>query len=374
MTEPPLTNTYVDEILEELFQVEEGYIDRGTPTYIITPRDRGDNRLCVKKSFRELAERIRGKGYLPRLSRVEGGYQIMILRKRQHGTPSYKKNIILFMATLGTVFLDGYLRSNNPILTQVLMIDTPVWGNAIIFALGIITIFGLHELGHKAFSMLRGIEASMPYFIPAPPGMGGTFGAVITQKEPPINRDDLFDLGLSGPLMGFIATVFVGIVGLKLSFVVPEANLTRWMLEFPEVGFTSLPFPPLLDLLSKWLKPTPDGYILLMHPLGFAAWVGCLITFLNLIPAWQLDGGHVSRSLLGKEVHRVVSVAGVLIMAISGYFVMAAMVLFFMIRGGGGGVELLDDVSPLSRSRKLAVVLYLVIIGLSLVMIFPFMI
>lgn len=370
LTEAPLTNPLVDGALKELFQVEEEFYNHGTPTYIVSPM-KEEGSQSMKQAFKELAERIRDIGYLPHLKRFEGRYKISILRRPSHKKTGYKRNIILFIATLGTVFFDGYLRSNNPVLTQILMTDIPAWGNAIIFTLGIIAIFGLHELGHKALSMLRGIEASMPYFIPGPPGMGGTFGAVITQKDPPVNRDDLFDLGLSGPLTGFIATCLVAVIGLKLSFVVPAANLTSWMTEFPEVGFTSLPFPLLLDLLSKWLRPTPEGHILLMHPLGFAAWVGCLITFLNLIPAWQLDGGHISRSLLGKDVHKIVSFAGILLMAISGYFVMAALVLFFLLRGGGRELELLDDISPLSRTRKFAVVLYLAMVALTLVMIFP---
>jgi hypothetical protein len=75
-------------------------------------------------------------------------------------------------------------------------------------ALGIILIFGIHEMGHKFASQRRGVKASWPFFIPAPPGMGGTFGAIISQDEPPSNRDDLFDLGIAGPFFGFVAFFF----------------------------------------------------------------------------------------------------------------------------------------------------------------------
>ena len=106
-------------------------------------------------------------------------------------------------------------------LTEELMKGAPVFVNALMFTFAVTIIFGLHELGHKYVSMRRGVPASLPYFIPAPPGMGGTLGAVITQREPPVNRDALFDLGMAGPLTGVLVTVVMGVIGLRLSFVVP---------------------------------------------------------------------------------------------------------------------------------------------------------
>lgn len=212
----------------------------------------------------------------------------------------------------------------------------------------------------------------MPYFIPAPPGLGGTFGAVITQKEPPTNRDDLFDLGLSGPLVGFLVTVLVTIVGLKLSFIVPADDVAAWMVAFPEVRFQSIPFPLLIDYLAQLFRPTPEGMVMILHPVGFAAWVGCIVTFINLMPSWQLDGGHISRALLGEANHKMLSVVGILLMLLSGYFIMAVMLAFFMMRSGGRSASLLDDVSPLSLSRKLLALVYLGMIVLTLVALYPF--
>jgi membrane-associated protease RseP (regulator of RpoE activity) len=148
--------------------------------------------------------------------------------------------------------------------------------------------------------------------------------------------------------------------------------VTFWMASFPEVRFQSIPFPILLDYLSSILRPAPEGMILILHPVGFAAWVGCLVTFINLIPAWQLDGGHISRALLGKSYHKVMSVAGIAIMMLSGYFIMAVMIAFFMMRTHQGDDGPLDDVSPLSLSRKLLTLVYLAMIALTLVALFPF--
>jgi membrane-associated protease RseP (regulator of RpoE activity) len=358
--------------VERYFEVGKSYWERTTPTFIVRPRGEGYQQYLIKDAFKNLAEEIKPYGYLPRLRWIVSNYQISILKKsKENVEPSQHRNILLFAATLVTVFIDGFLRSNNPILTQDLMKGTPVFFNALLFTFAIITIFGLHELGHKAVSLLKRIDSSMPYFIPAPPGLGGTFGAVITQREPPLNRDALFDLGLSGPLVGFMVTTIIGIIGLNLSFVVPTQQITEWMVVFPDVRFQQIPMPVLLEVLSSWIKPAPDGMTLVMHPVAFASWVGCVLTFINLIPSWQLDGGHIIRALVGKETHKIVSVAGILLLILSGYVFMGVVVAFFLMRGNES-IEPLDDLSPLSISRRLGMLIYFLIMALTLVALLPF--
>jgi membrane-associated protease RseP (regulator of RpoE activity) len=364
-----ISDPEIEEAIERHFNVHDSYFYLDAPTYIVTPID---SQGSMKTHFEALVGEIRPHGYLPWLTEDIDKYQIELKRIRQTGPRSNRRNIYLFIATIATVFLDGYLRSNNPVLTQIMMPNTPVYMNALMFTVAIIAIFGLHELGHKAATILRGVDASMPYFIPAPPGMGGTFGAVITQKEPPTNRDALFDLGISGPLVGFIVTILVTIVGLRLSFVVPLEEVNGWMAMFPEIRFQSIPFPLILEWLSTTLRPVSEDMVLILHPVGFAAWVGSLVTFINLIPAWQLDGGHISRSLLGKSNHKIMSIAGVFILLLSGYFVMAVMVAFFMMRTGDRGDSPLDDISPLSTSRKLLVLVYLGMMVATIVTLVPF--
>ena len=367
-----ITDPVVEEAVERLFIIEDRYSDMNVPTFVVRPREEGDRRWLLKDGFKKLVAELRYLNYLPKLSRETDRYLISVFPRPQARPQKYNRNLILLAVTSGTIFLDGYLRSNNPVLTVALMPSTPIYANALMFTLAILGIFGLHELGHKLLAMRRGVEASMPYFIPAPPGLGGTFGAVITQKEPPVNRDSLFDLGLSGPLVGFLMTILVAVIGLSLSFIVPLSEVDKWAVLFPEVRFQSIPFPILLELISSALRPTPADMVLILHPVGFAAWVGTLVTFINLIPAWQLDGGHISRSLLGEANHKIISVAGILLLLISGYFVMAIMIAFFMIRSGGDTGGPLDDVSPLSLSRKLLSLFYLAMIFLTLVALFPF--
>jgi membrane-associated protease RseP (regulator of RpoE activity) len=367
-----ISDPKIEEAIERHFNVHDSYFYLDAPNYVVTPIDAQDPQMSVKAHFEALVEEIRPYGHLPWLTKDIDRYRIELKKVRQTGPQSHRRNLYLFIATIATVFLDGYLRSNNPVLTEIMMPDTPIYMNALMFTVAIIAIFGLHELGHKAVTVLRGVDASMPYFIPAPPGMGGTFGAVITQKEPPTNRDALFDLGLSGPLVGFIVTILVTIVGIQLSFVVPLEEVNGWMALFPEIRFQSIPFPLILEWLSNTLRPVPEDMVLILHPVGFAAWVGSLVTFINLIPAWQLDGGHISRSLLGKYYHKIMSIAGIFILLLSGYVIMAVMVAFFMMRTTEGGDSPLDDVSPLSTSRKLLVLVYLGMMVLTIVSLFPF--
>ena len=372
MTGYYIADPAVEESIEGLFQVQDRYFYLDQPTYVVKPLGTGSPKLLMKEAFVRLADDLRDLGYLPKLSHEVDRYLITLVRAPPRTPPVYRRNLILLGVTAATIYLDGYLRSNNPILTEILMPGTSAFINAFYFTLSILAVFGLHEIGHKAVSTLRGIEASMPYFIPAPPGMGGTFGAVITQKEPPTNRDALFDLGFSGPLIGFLVTVVVAVVGLKLSYIVPLEETMTWMAMFPDVRLQQIPFPLLIRMISDALIQVPDGMVLILHPVAFAAWVGSLVTFINLIPAWQLDGGHISRALLGGPYHKIMSIVGVVMLLVSGYYIMAVMIAFFMMRSGGDDGGPLDDISPLSHSRKLMVIAYLAMMALTLVALFPF--
>jgi Zn-dependent protease len=361
----------VEESIGDYFEIQEKYFYLDQPTFIVAPLGTGNQKLLVKDAFRRLTKDLRPLGYLPKISLEVDRHLITVVRAPPRSPPKYSRNILLLAATTATIYVDGYLRSNNPILTSILMPGTPAYINALFFTLSILAVFGLHELGHKAVTVIRGVEASMPYFIPAPPGMGGTFGAVITQKEPPTNRDALFDLGISGPFVGFLVTAIVATIGLKLSYIVPLEETMNWMVMFPEVRLQQMPLPLMLRMLADSLMPVPDGMVLILHPVAFAAWVGCLVTFINLIPAWQLDGGHISRALLGGSYHKIMSFVGVVMLLISGYYIMAIMIAFFMMRSDGDAGGPLDEISPLSLSRKLFTIVYLAMMALTLVSLFP---
>ena len=259
-------------------------------------------------------------------------------------------NLLLFLLTVGTTLGAGYLQSVSLVRLGVL---ESAWHGAIAFCLGILGIVGSHEMGHKLMANRRGIEASFPYFIPAPTFIG-TFGAVIRMRSRPQNRNSLFDVGAAGPIAGILVAIPVTILGLAWSFPMPIESAEG----------IALSEPLLFQWLGNWLVRLPSESALLLHPLAFAGWVGMLITMLNLMPVGMLDGGHISRALFGGRrlfrlaffelsLARVISLIGVLVTAILGYWLMALLMLFFGVRGHPGPV---DDALPLSNGRKILAV------------------
>ena len=365
MSDMPFGDLRVEEALGRYFNIEDQYIYYDQTRYIVSLKNHMTTPEQVKEGFHSFIGEIRQYNYLAKLSIEDVGYLIIPFKMPREESQSYRTNIILFAATFITVFFDGYMRSETRLLTEALMPGVSPYLNAFLFTISLLGIFGIHELGHKYATIKKGISASMPYFIPAPPGMGGTFGAVITQKEPPVNRDDLFDMGFSGPFVGFIITIIVTIIGLKLSFIVSPSEILQWSYLFPDVQLQALQIPRLIEFIWAIIGPNMGANQLILHPVAFAAWVGCLITFLNLIPVWQLDGGHIIRAVFGKKYHKPISYVGLLLMMASGFTVMAVLIGFFTLRANFKADTLLDEISPLSKSRKALMVIYLLMLFLT---------
>lgn len=170
------------------------------------------------------------------------------------------------------------------------------------FAVAVLGVLGIHELGHYVLSRYHRVSASLPYFIPFPT-LIGTMGAVIRMKGRIPDRKALFDIGVAGPLAGLLAAVIVSVVGLYLPPVqVPQAVLNSPMALEVEFGY-----PPLLRFLS-WATGQPLEYeapTKSVNPVLFGGWVGMFVTFLNLLPVGQLDGGHLVRAMLGERQETV---------------------------------------------------------------------
>lgn len=258
-------------------------------------------------------------------------------------------NLVLFFATLGSTFLAGYFLSLP--LVKVGMI-TNSWLGAVAFCLGVMGIIGAHEFGHKFMADKRGIEATFPYFIPAPTFLG-TFGALIKIKSRPQNKNLLFDVGAAGPIAGFLVLLPVTVLGIIWS--------TPFSVDALPQGTMVLPDPLLFRALQKLLLDLPEQTSLLLHPLAFAGWVGMLVTMLNLMPVGVLDGGHISRALFGDRIlfhifslkitlHRLISFTGAVVTAILGYWPMAVLMFFF---GAAGHPGPANDKLPLTKGRKI---------------------
>ncbi len=168
------------------------------------------------------------------------------------------------------------------------------------FALGVLGILGTHELGHWCAARRHRLAVSCPLFIPGPT-FAGTFGAFIRMRERPPTRRCAFDVAAAGPLAGFAALLPVLWIGVALSTPVP--------LEAMETARTVC-HPPLLQAAVALVHdPVGNGYAIALHPLATAAWIGMLLTALNLFPAGQLDGGHIAHALLPRPCARAAGLA-----------------------------------------------------------------
>lgn len=320
--------------VESEFEVEDGFMEYGIPTFYVKLRQDS------KQAFLRLTQRLDASDFVPILRKREEKVVLQVVRKPEVKPSRKIVNLVLFLATIGTTFLTGYVLSLGWV-TEGLMSE-PIAGAAM-FTVAIMAILVAHEMGHKLTADRHGVEATMPYFIPGPPpnlGGVGTFGAVIQQKSLPPNKDALFDIGASGPIVGFIVAVIVTIVGIPLSHLVSI-----------EMGAPTLPTPILFIFIGILFPPSgTSGNAVLLHPVAFAGWVGMLITMLNLVPAGMLDGGHAMRSLFGEQTCRILSFIAAIILFLSGYVLMAMFAFLLSMQRHPGP---LDDVSKLTISRKL---------------------
>jgi len=216
-------------------------------------------------------------------------------------------HLVLFGTTIFTTLIAGaILEGVNPFASPGELF------RGIPFSFTLIAILFTHEMGHYLTSRYHGVEATLPYFIPAPPFPPlpiGTFGAVIRMRSPIMSKKALIDIGASGPIAGYIVSILAVAFGLHGSQVVESQH-------FSGIGLgSSLGFQFLSFLI---IGPIQDGYDVMLGPMAFAGWIGFFITALNLIPAGQLDGGHVVYAILGKR-HRIISIAMVPILIMMGF-------------------------------------------------------
>lgn len=177
------------------------------------------------------------------------------------------------------------------------------------FSFTLMGILLMHELGHYFACKFYGIDASYPYFIPAPT-LIGTFGAFIWIRSPITTRRALFDVGLAGPVVGFLVALPAMAFAIATAKIVPDA---------PAGGYPFIGDPPLVWLLTAMFHPGIRPAWLLLHPVGRAAAVALFATALNLLPAWQLDGGHILYSLASEKHRRISLAASLALMSIGIY-------------------------------------------------------
>lgn len=223
----------------------------------------------------------------------------------------------------------------------------------------ILAILGCHELGHYLACRYYDVDASLPFFLPVPVLLTGTLGAFIRIREPIPQKRMLFDIGIAGPIAGFLVAVPALFIGIAMSHIVRLPNpLPPMTFELGE---------PLLYKFAAWMfwGATPDGYTLNMHPMAFAAWFGLLATALNLFPIGQLDGGHISYAVLGSRSTYVTFLMIGVAIALAAFFssswvVWTGLTLVMLFMFGPKHARVFDEHVPLDRARLILAVVAVV--------------
>src|SRR5213083_2617319 len=224
------------------------------------------------------------KDYVPTITQEKGETLVHVQRRPRPRFARTQVNLILlFVTILTTTFFGGAWNwadySGKPFLSA-----ESIGFGGLFFTLPLLTILGSHEMGHYLVAKRYKVQASLPFFLPSVPRLG-TFGAFISMRDPIPNRRALLDIGVSGPLVGFAIAIPVTLAGLALSTASASVAAT---------GVGEAIRPSILFSLLSLFFPLPSSFAL--HPLAFAGWVGLFVTAINLLPAGQLDGGHVARA------------------------------------------------------------------------------
>ena len=306
-----------------------------------------------KSNFEELARRLEELNYVSKLEKMDDGKYIVIQKfppkKRRRWLNASWIPRVLFAIVVTFVMIDGYVRTD--LANSIIEIGNP-YEMAGIYTLSLLGILGIHESGHLIAAKMHRLKTTWPFFIPGLPIIGiPTFGAFIQSRGLTINREILFDVAIAGPIAGLIIAVIVSMYGAYTAPILEE-SIAQGLYEESRLIEWELGEPLLMTASLAMFGKGGDGHEVLMTPLLFAAWIGFLITFVNLLPAWQLDGGHLARTLLGPKLHRYATYGSMGILVLLDFWVMAIFILILSSRNPGANP--LDDISPLSKNRKLA--------------------
>jgi membrane-associated protease RseP (regulator of RpoE activity) len=341
------------------------------------------------EAYDQMTEALKPFNVAPLFRWDTGQHAVLLVPAwRKPGASNYWINIGLFILTLLSVLLAGalYTATSDPFANGVNLGSILEWlKSGWPFAVSMLAILVTHEFGHYLAGRYHNTLVTLPYFIPFPFSPFGTMGAFISMKEPPKNRRILLDIGIAGPLAGLVVAIPVLLYGLSISKVGPlpvsvaraaglqlEGNSLLYLLSKFAVFHQVLPHPitygavpPLLYWLRYFFtgQPLPlGGFDVNLSPVAWAGWAGLLVTSLNLVPAGQLDGGHMLYVLLGsKGARRVLPLILVALVVLgffwSGWWLWAALIFFL----GRVYAEPLDQITPLDGRRKALAVLALII-------------
>ncbi|MFC4987656.1 MULTISPECIES: site-2 protease family protein [Saliphagus] len=294
------------ETIDPLFAVYETRAEGDTLVYY------GDPQVPPEPLMRRLWPQFREAGYEARLTTRHGEY-VIVAEPASSGIEGIPwTNVVLFLATVVSTLLVGSQWYYVDPIANPAEAALTAWP----FTVAIMGVLGVHEMGHYVMSRYHDVDASLPYFLPVPT-LIGTMGAVIRIKSRMPDRKALFDIGVAGPLAGLVATVIVTVIGLHLDPVTAPPGLAS----DPNAIAIQLGYPPLLELLAAAVdRPLYGGDPATgVNPVVVGGWVGMLVTFLNLIPVGQLDGGHILRAVAGEYQETIAGLVPLALFGLAGY-------------------------------------------------------
>jgi len=326
----------VRSMVGKYFPIYEVKVTYEAMTMLVSP-----NQATLGADFESLRKDMKAKGYIPFINYSGGEYALSVIRQPEIKRRGGWANRILLAVTFLTTTLAGMvLWADYESAAALFTLDNVVYG-ALFFALPLMAILGVHELSHYLVAKKHGVEASLPFFIPSIPPLG-TFGAFISMRDPMPSRKAMVDIGIAGPLGGLAVTVPVALIGLFLT-----ANGHPISGSVGDGGVMYIAIQPLYQLLALLVPMSGDMAI---HPTAFAAWVGFLVTAINLLPVGQLDGGHVARGLFGDKAKYLgygtfAALAGMALFMYDGWLLFALLVFILGLRHPAP----LNDISKLDR-------------------------
>ena len=335
---------------EDVFVVQERQIRGGVILF------RGRLRVEASRALESLLARFQPFGYTPFLRPEGDGVMVQAWPLGDMTQPARPAlALTLFVLTVISTFVaGGAFFVGSATFDAYRELPFPGWlVSGTPFALTLLAILGVHEFGHYFTARHYGAAVSLPYFLPAP-SLFGTFGAIIRMRSPARDRNALFDIAAAGPLAGLLIALPALALGLSWSRVVPATG---------EAGFGGFGYSLLTWLFAYLRFGSLDGLAVVTHPMADAAWVGCFVTALNLLPAGQLDGGRITFAVTAAR-HRTFGVTTwVIVLALGAvasslgffnsaiiWFMWAALV--FLVVGFDHGPPL-DDLTPLTPGRRL---------------------
>lgn len=301
-----------------------------------------------EKAYPLLSSELKPLGYTPLFRKDKEGLQVITVPGVIHESPPAKfLSLLLFALTLLSVIFTGIFMGERPSLLSGLL-----------FAVALLGSLGAHELGHYFVSRQFGSSVSPPYFIPMPLSPFGTMGAIIRMKSPPLNRRALLRIGAAGPLAGLVIGIPMLIIGLLLSRVESLPTDRPYYMEGNSILYLLIKLVIFGQILPS------GGKDVFLHPMAFAGWASLMVTGLNLIPAGQLDGGHIAYAILGEKAKLLTwfIVGALIVMSFwwQGWFIWALLIAFL----GREHAKPMDEVTPLKPADRLIAVAMFIIFAL----------